>query len=542
MNRKYDVVIIGSGPNGLTAGAYLAKAGLKVLAIDKRFEAGGGLATEMVTVPSFLHNTHAIYMMMVDYAPPYKDLELEKLYNVRHVYPQLQFAMPFADGTCLALYTDVEKSCASIAKFSQKDADTYRDIFHKYNSYVQEFLAPATYFPPAPTLDAAVKMQQTEIGREIFEMSEKPPKQIIDELFTNERVKAMMLYIACAWGLEHDAAGVGYMVPLYINRAVNYRLTVGGTHMLTQGLCKVILGNGGMTLTHNGAERIILRDGVAKAVELEDGTIVEADKAILSTIDTHQTFLKLVGEENLDAGFVESIKLWRWEHWSHLTVSLALEEAPDFSAAAGDPELNEAFVYILGYETPEDVIKHWEAIDNGDVKGLRGFTCSFPSIHDPSQAPMGRHTGLISQQAPYELEGKGPEGWYPYKFRQGQADKLIGVLQRYAPNITEEVIRSKYISTPLDVENKFTDMVRGSIKQGEYFPLQMGYNRPNAECSNHRSPVKGLYMGGACTYPGGTVLLGPGYLGANAIAEDLGIEKWWSEPEIVTNAIEKGML
>jgi|GEM_PF-6968879 len=96
------------------------------------------------------------------------------------------------------------------------------------------------------------------------------------------------------------------------------------------------------------------------------------------------------------------------------------------------------------------------------------------------------------------------------------------------------------VSTPFDVKNKFSDMVRGSIKQGQYHPYQMGYNRPNPECSQHHSPIKGLYMGGACTYPGGTILLGSGFLAADAVCEDLGIKKWWGVPECVAKARAKG--
>ena len=96
---KYDGIIIGAGPNGLTMGAYLAKAGLKVLLLERRFEMGGGLCTEIATVPGFLHNTHAVYHMMVDYGPPMKDLRLEEDYGLKWVYPPLQFVMPFADGS-----------------------------------------------------------------------------------------------------------------------------------------------------------------------------------------------------------------------------------------------------------------------------------------------------------------------------------------------------------------------------------------------------------------------------------------------------------
>ena len=541
-DKNYDVIIIGAGPNGLTAGAYLAKAGLKVLLLEKRLEIGGGLATEEgLTWVNFLHNTHAIYMMMVDFAPPYQDFKLEELYDVRHVYPSLQFAMPFTDGNCLCIYTDVDKTCSSFAKFSQRDADSYRESYHHCKKLVDEFIAPATYVPSVPTLDLAARMEETEVGREITSFSAKSPKTIVNELFENEHVRAMMLYIACMWGLDPDTEGIGYLVPLYLNRASNYRLCIGGSHMLSQALYKVILENGGMVLSPRLIKRILTSDGAAKGVELEDGTIIEANKAVISTLDTHQTFLKLVGEGNLSKDFVEKINAWMWEKWSLLCIHMALEEAPNFTAAASDPEINKALVYILGYETQADLINHLAAIDKGELSTKPGFNCCFPSIHDPLQAPAPRCSGLISEEAPYKYK-EGPEKMLKYRFKQELAEQRMAILQKYAPNITIDKALGIYVSTPADIENKFLDMVEGSIKQGQYHPLQMGYGRPNEDCSDHRTPINNLYLGGSCTYPGGTILLGAGYLVANAVAEDLGIDKWWTEPEFVTRARKGGLL
>jgi len=108
--------------------------------------------------------------------------------------------------------------------------------------------------------------------------------------------------------------------------------------------------------------------------------------------------------------------------------------------------------------------------------------------------------------------------------------------------MTKDKVLYKYISSPADIENKFPNMVQGSYKQGAYHPLQMGFLRPNQECSLNRTPVNNLYLGGASVYPGGCVIWGPGYICANTVAEDLGIEKWWSEPEIVTAARERGLI
>jgi phytoene dehydrogenase-like protein len=263
---KYDGIIIGAGPNGLTTGAYLAKAGLKILLLERRFELGGGLCTEVVTIPGFLHNTHAVYHMMVDYGPPMKDLRLEEDYGLKWVYPPLQFVMPFADGSSICLYTDVEKSCASIAKFSPKDAETYRRIYNKYNEYMEEFIGPATYHEAIPAFEQMVKLQSTEVGQEISELTEHTPKDIVDGIFEHDKVRTLFLYLACMWGLDYNLEGLGYLVPLYINRATNYRLCVNGSHRLAHLMSKFIYDHGGMVIANQLVKRIIIDGGAAKGI------------------------------------------------------------------------------------------------------------------------------------------------------------------------------------------------------------------------------------------------------------------------------------
>ncbi len=539
--RRYDIIIIGAGPNGLALGAYLSKAGQKVLVLERRHESGGGLATEAVTLSDFIHNTHAIYMMMVDYAPVYTDFMLEQEYKVKHIYPSLQFALPLSDGRCVCLYSDLEKTCNSLAKFSQHDADSYRELYHLAKRCMDEFIAPATYVPPVPALDQLVTLQKFDVGREIIEYSEKTPQELVDQFFENEHVKALMLYIATQWGIAYDQPSLGYLVLLLFNRATNTRLTVGGSHMEASALNKVIHEQGQAVWNNVRIKRIIVEDGTAKGVELEDGSLLYADKAVVSTIDPHHTFLELVGEGNLDKEFAQKIKGWRWEEHSLLHINLALEEAPNFTAAASDPEINKAFRYVLGFETTEELINDLKGIDKGELSEKAIFNCCFPTVFDPLQAPPGRHTGLLSRHAPYRLGGDA-QRWYNYKFKQEVAEQSRATLERYAPNMTKEKVLWNYVTTPIDIENKYQNMVEGSYKQGLYHPLQMGYLRPNEDCSENRTPIKNLYLGGASCYPGGLVVWGAGYVAVNAIAEDLGIEKWWSEPEMVTKAREKGLL
>jgi len=541
MQENYDVIIIGGGTNGLTAACYLSKAKQKVLLLEKRYELGGGLATEEITLPDYFHNTHAIYHLMADYAPPVKDFELETKYDLEYIHPELEWAMPLSDGNCLCIYQDLDKTCQSIAKFSQKDAQSYREVSERFYHITNDFIGPATYCPPLPPLEQTIQLEESgEVGKEINRYVEMTPEEIIDEHFENDIVKTLMLYIACHWGFDYDASGASFMAPLLINRATNYRLLKGGSHRLSNAMTKFMLEHGGEVFTNAQIKRIIVEDGTAKGVELEDGTKYIANKAVISTIDPHQTFLKLVGEDNLGSQFVEMIKAWEWEHWSLCHLHLALEEPPQFAAAANNPDINKAFIYVLGYESTDQLKKYWDGMREGKMPDTPSFNCCFPSVHDPYQAPPNRCSGLISQMAPYNLDGN-KDKWLSMKLKEEWAEKQLAVLQKYAPNMTRDKVLWYNMTTPADIENKFANMVEGSYKQGAYVILQMGYLRPNEQCAGNTSPIKNLYLGGASSYPGGLVTFGPGVCVSDKVAEDCGIEKWWPVPESVAAARAKGM-
>jgi len=538
MTQHYDVIVIGSGPNGLATAAYLSRAGQRVLVLEKRFEAGGGLATEQVTLPDFYHNTHAIYKMMVDYAPVYRDFEIEANFGVKHIKPDLQVAMPLADGRALCIHQDVEKSCQSIAQFSSKDAQSYREMHRRFDEMMRHILAPQTYVPMEAAPDMAERAELTELGSELAVYAEKSPEEIVCELFEDDHVRTLMLYMACHWGLEYDQPGVSYMVPIYLNRMSNYQLTAGGSHRVSNALLKSIFQHAGQIRTSAQIKRILIEGGEARGVELTDGTRILADKAVVSTIDIQKTFLDYVGEDNLDPDFANMLGMWEWEEWSLCNLHLALAKPPHFKAAEAQPELDRAFIYILGYECLDDLRNHWIDMRSGQLHERAGCNACFPSVHDPFQAPAGRATGLMSQMAPFELAEGGSEQWLKHEMREAIVQRQHGLLQRYAPNLAGDAVLWTYLTTPADIENKFPNMVRGSYKQGAYQPLQMGFLRPNYECSHYRTPVGRLYLGGASVAPGGMVIFGPGYNCANAIAEDLGIEKWWTEPEYITAARE----
>ena len=542
---EFDGIVIGSGPNGLTTAGYLSKAGLKVAVLERRYEAGGGLATENLTLPGLLIDSHAIYHMMVEYAPPLKDFELDKLYDLEWIYPDPQIVMPFLDGSHIALYQDIQRSYESIAKFSQKDADAFLDFAKWSQECMDLFLAPASYVSPMPSLEQAAKLHANPITRRDDELTQYTPKEIIDDMFENDRVRTLFLYVATMWGLDYDLEGLGYLVPLMINRAWNFRLCKGGSHHMCHLLAKYISRNGSRVITGAMIDRIIVEDGEAKGVVLEDGTIIRAKKFVCSSINPHQTFLDLVGEEHLEEELVGRLKQWQYSDTSFFTVHTALFDPPKFTVAENNPELANALMYVVGYECEQDLVDHFEASRRGELHN-GGFNCCFPSLHDPVRVmrhPQSevKHIGLISMEcAPYNLKDGGPQAWN--RVRREYAEQCKATLAKYAPNMTDDNVAWDYIGTPLDTENKFPDMKNGCFKQGAYLPLQMGYFRPNEYCSEHDTPIKGLYLGGASTHSGGMVTYGPGYNVANKIAEDLGIDKWWPEPDHVKRAKEANLL
>jgi phytoene dehydrogenase-like protein len=445
--------------------------------------------------------------------------------------------MPLKDGRCLCIYTDVEKTCASIAQFSQKDANSYRDMAKAYDEWMKLMIGPITFTKPEPGPLMAAKAQMTDVGREMSELAEKTPEEVVLDLYENDIVRTLMLYTCCHWGLDYNQSGVSYLIPLYLNRMINYQLVAGGSHRISNALLKRYFENKGQVRTSAQIKRFIVENNTAKGVEMEDGTQYLADKAVISTIDTHQTFLKYVGEDNLEQSFVDMIKSWQWEKWSLFDVHLAMTEPPNFKAAASNPDINKAFIYLVGYESLDDLRNHWEAMRNGEMTASPGFNACFPSVHDPYQAPPGKCSGLISQMAPFDLKDGGSEKWLNKKFREEWMQKQIDLLSVYAPNVKESVLWT-YITSPADIQNKFANMVKGGYKQGQYHPLQMGFLRPNQECSHNATPVKNLYLGGSSVFPGGCVIWGPGYNCANTVAEELGVAKWWKEPEMITKARE----
>jgi phytoene dehydrogenase-like protein len=513
-----------------------------VLLIERRHETGGGLVSEDFS--AFRFNLHAIYMMMMDVMPPYDDLDL---YAEGCVYlqPEVQVSLLTRDGKALTLYRDLDRSVESIRKFSPKDAERFRDVHLESKELSFGAIIPLTYTLPVPTLDFVDMLQKSDVGQKILDIGEKTPREIVDEWgFENPLLQTLILHLVCMWGLEPDVSGVGFLVPLYLNRMLNMSLIKGGSHRLSSALQRAIIASGGDVLESYTVTKIVVEDGIATGVEVgltnaeEQGRKNFEAKVVITSTDPLTTFTKLITEEimaPISMGCVETAKQWEWEHWSLFGLHLALKERPQFRAADFDPAVNDAFIKIIGYDSPDDFLSHLNGLGTGELGTAGHITVT--SDLDPLQAPLDVQSGVATVRfealAPYEAkEGK----WDDIAASYG--DRLISMIQEYAPNVDRGKIIRRYDNSPAYIEQKFANMVRGSFKHGAYKATQMGYMRPNIECSGYRTPVKNLYLCGASTYPGGMVLLGGGYNAARVVAEDMGIDPWWSEPDYIVKARE----
>jgi len=519
----WDVVVIGAGPNGLIAAAYLAKAGLRVALVERRYEIGGGLATEEVLFPGYYSNIHAIYHMMVDYMPALRDFDLAK-HGLVWIKPNLQSSMVFENGDSLLLTRMIEDTADSFLKVSTKDADTFSRTMGRWRAIVRDIIAPSTYLPPMAPVDITMALQKTDAGRELLELVDQSPLEIIENLFENDRVRAFLLYHVCMWGLDPRETGLGLFVPLYLDRLMNKCYCQGGSHKLASSLAREFVRAGGVILDSAQVNKILVEKGAVAGVELWEGRTLYS-KTVISTLDPHTTFLQLVGGQNLPSGLKTSAEDWKYDKWSLNTLHVVTEESPRYLPK--DPWASEAFMTIVGFESTAQLLAHWDNVVAGklDLNALGGHaTCE--SLWDshlvrvpPSRAH--RKVSFLQIHAPYDLEG----GWE----QRGSAveEAMLSCWRRYAPNMTRENVVMTHQETPRDIEIRLPNMRRGAIKHGDYLPIQLGCFRPNQECSSTQTPIPGLYTAGASNYPGGCVLGAGGYLGANKVAEDLGVKKWW---------------
>lgn len=496
----YDVIVIGAGPNGLVCAAYLAKAGRKVLLLERRFETGGGLNTDEYF--GYRLNLHAVHHMMAERMPAHQDLGLEAL-GVRYLRAPVTAAFPLRDGRALLLSQDPAESARSIATLSESDASAFSRMWDEFTPILEEHLIPMTYRLPEPALDQMVAFGSSASGTRLAEISEMSFVEVLDEYgFTDPRVRMALLSLPAMWGL-HLEDPLGYLYPLYVCRMLSAALVKGGSHRLSSALYRSLLRNGGAVIDQCEAARLLLHDGQVTGVACSDGRRFEA-RAVVSTLDPEQTFLRLVGEEHLPGDLGPAVRDWEWEERTLFGLHVGLRG--DLVWKAAEPRIGDSMIVFCGLETDDELLGHLRRLDAGQEPECAWLHVTVPTRFDATMAPPGRTLVRAEAVVRYDAAWRERAGAF--------GDSCLRLLGGYA-DLGEIVFRRH--TTPVDIEEKLTTMKRGSIKHGAYTPLQMGYLRPNDLCSRSETPIPGLFLGGASMYPGGMMLGGPGYLAAQVV-------------------------
>ncbi|MPZ55513.1 MAG: NAD(P)-binding protein [Rhizobiales bacterium] len=521
LDRSYDGIIIGAGHHGMVLGSYLAKAGLDILLVDRRLKYGGGLCTEERTEPGFYHNLHSINHFHISETPWFKDLGLSE--RVTYITPPYEFGQAHLDGTALVLGRDLDETCANIARFSKRDAETFRAWNRMAEKATAQILIPERFAEPLSQAEREALLSRSEVGREFLAVALRQPLDVVQELFEDEHVRLLFLFKVSLFGTWltdtlSKTSPMGSVIRAF-DLQTGYQLCRGGSFNLARGLMETFIGAGGRFQPQVQIERILIENGRATGIVLADGRTVRAKQFVASTLDVHQTFENLVGREQLPAEFLSKIDDFQYTAWSLYGLHLALHESPRFAAASFDPNIDRSLKWSIGAETMQDLFEAHEDVKAGRVPSIIQFGSGPLSLLDPTQAPPGKHTTYAWHVLPLYPKG----GQDMPDFNEEFAEKIIECWAKYCPNITRRNIIGQYVYTAERYSREMINMRGGDIFMGAFNAEQVMYNH-----FGYRSPIPNLYSAGSPGHPGGAISGGASYITAGIIANELGIKPWWT--------------
>jgi phytoene dehydrogenase-like protein len=529
VTNGYDVIVVGGGHNGLTAACYLAKAGKRVLVLEARDVAGGGCATKEVAAPGFRHNFHSNFHGIIHMGPVYRDLELQRR-GADYVWPDNQFSHVFPDGRALVLNRSVDTTAENIARFSKRDADTFREIAHAYRKVLEEGMIPAMFSPPGPPSGDLTPLEGSVEGLGLIRQFLSTPNHVARNLFESPEVQTWLGFWVAQLAGTGDVFGLGANYPIMLAGSLEpygWAICKGGSNQLAQAMVNFLEEHGGEVRLNAPVRHIDTGGGVARAVELDDGTRIPVDGVLLSNLDPRHTFLELVGESDLPSEFVPAVNRWRYDVMSMFCIYLALDAPVRWKAAADDPEVERCFAVSM-CETLDVLDDNASDCRLGIPPRTPGLFTVHPSLFEPSLAPEGKEACFVEQIAPWELRDGGYRAWETVK-----KDYAEVVLDRWRPYLASGLepgnVVGRYISSPIDIETVMPSMRHGDWNHGEMSQDQLGIFRPFHEYPPYRTAFENVYLCGASTHPGGSIGGACGYNAAGAVAADLRIRPWWGQ-------------
>ena len=522
MADRYDAIVVGGGHNGLICAAYLAKAGRRVLVLERRHVLGGAAVTEEL-YPGFKFSVCS-YVVSLFRPSILRDLELPR-FGFELIPLETAFS-PRPGDRGLCRWVDAGETRREISRFSQRDAEIYPEFglaMTKMATFAKEIIDQ-----PAPDplslrpsemkrladLGLALKGEGPESLHFQMKLLTMSSADFLDMWFESDALKAPMSVsgiIGTYLGVR--SPGTAYVLLHHYMGEIDgafrsWGYAKGGTGGVSMACARAAEAFGAEIRTEAGVERLLIDNGRTSGVVLENGDEIGA-KTVVSSCDPRRTFLGFVGAEHLDDGFVAQIERYKLRGSSG-KVNLAVDRLPVFHGREGTAHLRGDIAVAPSIDYLE---RAYDEAKYGAFSKRPYLNVVIPSIMDPSVAPPGKHVvSLFVQYAPYHL-AEGPADW-PNQ-REAFGDAVVDTLAEYCPGLKESILY-RQVLTPWDLEQEF-GLTEGNIFQGELSLEQLLFQRPAAGWARYRTPIKNLWMCGSGTHPGGGIMGASGQLAARAV-------------------------
>ncbi len=524
--HRADAIVIGGGHNGLVNAAYLARAGRKVVVLERRSVVGGAAVTEE-QLPGFKFSTFS-YVVSLLRPEIIRDLDLPR--HGLEILPLESTVTPMFTGDYLAGWADHDRTRREYCRHSLRDAESY-DEYGKLMYHMAMAVKPIlAMVPPDPTSLAPSDLRSLlrlgthfrDLGpkhfQALYKLMTMSAGDFLDEWFETDVIKATRSasgIIGTFMGPR--TPGSAYVLLHHYMGEIDgafraWGFARGGTGAISESIASAARAAGAVVRTDSPVVRVLMRDGRTQGVVLENGDEYHAN-VVVTSLDPKRTFLTLVESAQLPDEFVEDIRRYKIRGSSG-KVNLALSGLPDFTCMPGvGPHLRGA---ISISPTMEYVERAYDDAKYGRFSRRPYMDIVLPSMIDPGMAPPGKHVmSIFVQYAPSRITG----GWDATK-REAFGDAVIDALASFAPNI-RDLILHRQVLTPQDIED-ITGLTEGNIFQGELALHQLFFLRPAPGWAKFRTPVRGLYQCGSATHPGGGIMGAGGRLAALEILRDTG--------------------
>jgi phytoene dehydrogenase-like protein len=526
VTKKYDAIVIGAGHNGITNGAYLAKAGLKVLLVEKN-DVIGGATVSLPKHKDWLYS-NCSYVCSLLRPEVYRDMNLAK-YGLQ-VVPYGGSCTIAQNGDYIGSYVDPDLSRREIARHSERDADATvrfdRDIMRQCR-FIRKFLLTTA---PDPTSFSWRDLKtMMSMGKEALKMGEDviydmmrfytmSISDYLDEYFENPLVKASHSgsgIIGSALGVM--SPGTAYVLLHHAMGDVDgsmgaWGFARGGMGAISRAMHDCFIDHGGETITGSGVDQITVRNGQVTGVALENGDEYQAD-IVVSNMTFPRTFLECMDPKDLEPSFLKKVKNFKIRGSSG-KLNIALDGVPDFVALRGNTELIRGDMHLI--DSTERLERAYDDWKNGIWSQDPYIDMLIPSLTDPTMTPPGKHfMSVFVQYVPPLVKGK---EWTD-ELRDQFAATVVNQIEEYAPGFKDLILHME-VRTPRELENE-VGLTEGNIFQGELTMDQLMFNRPIPGFAQYRGPTKGLYMCGSSNHPGGGVMAAPGANAAREILRDI---------------------